>query len=180
VSWEHTDSERDPQPPFILCVICMLLNGMHSDRTGERFLHLTLPLIITVVANIIAVSTLSVAARYVAMMLMPASFYSSAIVQLSWISGSISQPAVKRAAAIGFINAACNTPNIWTAYLYYDSPRYVTAFAVNLGAAVVAISFSTATYIYLRTQNRRMERGEQLGKSGPTAAQVTGGFRYML
>ena len=158
----------------------MLLNGMHSDRTGERFLHLTLPLIITAVANIIAVSTLSVAARYVAMMLMPASFYSSAIVQLSWISGSISQPAVKRAAAIGFINAACNTPNIWTAYLYYDSPRYVTAFAVNLGAAVVAIGFSTATYIYLRTQNRRMERGEQLGKSGPTAAQVAGGFRYML
>jgi len=173
-------TQRNPQPPFVLCVICMLLNGMHSDKTGERFLHLTLPLIITVVANIIAVSTLSVAARYVAMMLMPASFYSSAIVQLSWISGSISQPAVKRAAAIGFINAACNTPNIWTAYLYYDSPRYVTAFAVNLGAAVVAIGFSTATYTYLRRQNRKMERGEELGKSGPTAAQVAGGFRYML
>lgn len=158
----------------------MLLNGMHSDKTGERFLHLALPLVITVVANIIAVSTLNVAARYVAMMLMPASFYSSAIVQLSWISGSISQPAVKRAAAIGFINAACNTPNIWTAYLYYDSPRYVVAFAVNLGAAVVAIGFATATFFYLRTQNRRMEQGRQVSKSGPTDAQVAGGFRYML
>lgn len=153
---------------------------MHSDRTGERFLHLTLPLIITVIANIIAVSTLNVAARYVAMMLMPASFYSSAIVQLSWISGSISQPAVKRAAAIGFINAVCNTPNIWTAYLYYDSPRYVVAFGVNLGAAVVAICFSTATFLYLRRQNRKMDQGKHLSKSGPTTAQVAGGFRYML
>jgi hypothetical protein len=114
------------------------------------------------------------------MMLMPASFYSSAIVQLSWISGSISQPAVKRAAAIGFINAACNTPNIWTAYLYYDSPRYVVAFAVNLGAAIVAICFATATFLYLRTQNRKMDQGKQVSKSGPTDAQVAGGFRYML
>lgn len=47
----------------------------------------------------------------VAMMLMPASFYSSSIVQLSWISGSLSQPAVKRAASIALINCICNTPN---------------------------------------------------------------------
>lgn len=47
------------------------------------------------------------------MMLLPASFYSSAIVQLSWISGSLSQPAVKRAVAIALINCICNTPNIW-------------------------------------------------------------------
>ena len=45
------------------------------------------------------------------MMLMPASFYSSSIVQLSWISGSLAQPAVKRAAAIALINCICNTPN---------------------------------------------------------------------
>lgn len=68
---------------------------------------------VTVVANIIAVSTLNIGARYFAMMLLPASFYSSAIVQLSWISGSLSQPAVKRAVAIAMINCICNTPNIW-------------------------------------------------------------------
>ncbi|KAK5130110.1 hypothetical protein LTR08_002450 [Meristemomyces frigidus] len=167
-------------PPFILCVICMLINGYHSDRTQERFLHIALPLIITVIANIIAVSTLSVAARYFAMMLLPASFYSSAIVQLSWISGSLSQPAVKRAASIALINAICNTPNIWTSYTYYDSPRYVAAFAVNLGASLIAIGMATATFFYLRKQNRRMDQGLQLGKSGPTAVQQASGFRYVL
>ena len=50
-------------PPFILCVICMLINGFHSDKTQERYLHIVCPLAITVVANIIAVSTLSIPGR---------------------------------------------------------------------------------------------------------------------
>lgn len=114
------------------------------------------------------------------MMLLPASFYSSAIVQLSWISGSLAQPAVKRAAAIALINCICNTPNIWTSYLYYDKPRYVAAFAVNLGAAVVAIGIATGAFYYLRKQNQKMDQGKTLGKSGPTAAQQVAGFRYTL
>lgn len=133
------------------------------------------------------------------MMLMPASFYSSAIVQLSWISGSLSQPSVKRAASIALINCICNTPNsesfavcrieyqkkltplsVWTAYTYYDAPRYVAAFAVNLGAAVIAIGIATSTFLYLRRQNRKLDQGLSLGKNGPTAVQQASGFRYIL
>ena len=177
----------------------MLINGFWSDKRSNRYLHIALPLVVTVIANIIAVSTLSIAGRckhhspphlhYLiltrclpdfAMMLMPASFYSSSIVLLSWISGSLSQPAVKRAASIAIINCICNTPNIWTAYLYYDSPRYIAAFLVNLGAAVIAIAMATWTFLYLRKQNRMMDQGKTLGKSGPTERQLTAGFRYML
>lgn len=50
-------------PPFVLCVFCMLLNGFHSDKKQERYLHIVCPLAITVVANVIAVSTLNIAAR---------------------------------------------------------------------------------------------------------------------
>lgn len=50
-------------PPFILCVICMLINGFHSDRKQERYLHIVCPLVITLVANVVAVSTLNIAAR---------------------------------------------------------------------------------------------------------------------
>ncbi|KXH54183.1 TNA1 is necessary for nicotinic acid import into the cell [Colletotrichum salicis] len=110
-------------PPFLLCVITMLLNGFHSDRKQERFLHIVIPLCITLVANIIAVSTTTTAARYVAMMLLPGSFYAAAVVVLSWITGSLAQPSVKRASAIALINAMCNTPNIWGSYLYYGAPR---------------------------------------------------------
>ena len=45
------------------------------------------------------------------MMLLPGSFYSGSIVLLSWVAGSLTQPAIKRASAIALINAICNTPN---------------------------------------------------------------------
>lgn len=69
-------------------MITMLLNGFWSDRTQSRFLHLVCPLFITLIANIVAVSSLNIAARYVAMMLLPALIYSSAVVILSWTQGA--------------------------------------------------------------------------------------------
>jgi hypothetical protein len=96
----------------------------------ERWLHIVVPLAITLIANIIAVSTLNTAARCkfpishftsspcsnplsadVAMMLLPGSFYSGSTVLLSWVAGSLTQPAIKRASAIALINAIFNTPN---------------------------------------------------------------------
>ncbi|KAG7528709.1 hypothetical protein FFLO_05970 [Filobasidium floriforme] len=167
-------------PPFVLCVFVIILNGMHSDKTQERYLHIACPLVITVVANILAVATTKTAPRYVAMMLMPASFYASAICTLSWISGSTVGPAIKRAVVLSMINAISNTPNVWTAYLYKSPPRYLVAFSVNLAAAVIAIGFASMTYLYLRKQNRKLEAGEPMGNSGPTETQISNGFRYPL
>ncbi|KAI2626737.1 nicotinamide mononucleotide permease [Hypoxylon sp. NC1633] len=180
LGYDRTTSLALTAPPFVLCVFCMLINGYHSDVKQERFLHIVIPLTITLIANIIAVSSLNTAARYVAIMLLPASFYSAAIVILSWITGSLSQPSVKRAAAIALINALCNTPNIWCSYLYYGAPRYVTAFIVNLAATVLAIAFAVATVIYLKRQNGKLNRGVDIGKNGPTADQLSAGFRYIL
>lgn len=167
-------------PPFMLCVVAMLVNGFHSDRKQERFWHITIPLAITVVAFVIAISTLNAAGRYVAMMLMPASFYSAAIVILSWITGSLNQPRVKRAAAIAAINAVSNTPNIWGSYLYFGAPRYLVAFIVLMAAAVAAIAVAVFIRICLARENGKLERRENIGRSGPTNAQIAAGFRYTL
>jgi Major Facilitator Superfamily len=64
-------------PPYVLAVITTLLNAWHADRTGERLLHIILPLLVGVVAFIIAMSTLNTAARYVSMMLMVPGVYVS-------------------------------------------------------------------------------------------------------
>lgn len=45
------------------------------------------------------------------MMLMPGGCYSATIVILSWATGTLSQPAIKRASAIAIINAVGNTAN---------------------------------------------------------------------
>ena len=167
-------------PPFILCCFAMMVTGFHSDKIGERFYHIVLPLGITIAANVIAVATLNTAARYTAMMLMPASFYSATTVVYSWMSGTLSQPAPKRAAGIAIIISICNTTNIWTPYLYNGAPRYLVAFAVNLAAAVFAILMATATRIYLGRQNQKLDRGEPTDPNGPTAAQQASGYRYLL
>lgn len=54
------------------------------------------------------------------------------------------------------------------------------AFIVNLAAAAIAIGIATATFFYLRQQNRKMDQGKPLGKSGPTGVQQASGFRYLL
>ncbi|PIG87405.1 pantothenate transporter [Aspergillus arachidicola] len=195
-------------PPYILSVVAMSINGFHSDKAygtqetlfkQERYLHILCPMIVCLVANVIAVSTLNTAARYVAMMLMPGSFYSASTILLSWVAGSISQPSIKRASAIALINAICNTPNgeiirllgrlpwltvdrflVWASYLYFSEPRYLVAFLVNLAAAALTIALATVTRMYLRRQNQRLDSGMDTGRSGPTAAQKSFGFRYTL
>lgn len=167
-------------PPFILCVFVMLINGWHSDRSSERFLHIIVPLCLGLVANIIAVSTLNVGARYFAILLLPGSTYGAAVVILSWITETLSQPKAKRAAAIAFINALCNTPNIWGSYLFFSAPRYTIAFVVFIVATGLAMGFALATRIYLQRQNAKLDRGESPGKHGPTEAQIANGFRYLL
>jgi MFS family permease len=167
-------------PPFCLCVILMLVNGWWSDKRRSRYLHIVVPLCVSVVANIIAVSSLNTGARYFAMMLMPGSVYMASTVLLSWVTGSINQPAIKRACAIAFINATCNTPNIWTSYVYRGAPRFLVAFIINMAASALAIAVATFTRIYLRNQNAKMDRGQTVGESGPTLAQQIAGFRYML
>ncbi|KAJ7282885.1 major facilitator superfamily domain-containing protein [Mycena rebaudengoi] len=167
-------------PPYLLCVVVMIFNSLHSDRTQERYFHIVTPLVFTTIANIIAISTLNTPARYISMMMMPASFYGATVVILSWVAGSLTQPAVKRAAGIAFINAVCNTPNIWSPYLYSDPPRYINAFSVNLAASVLAIVFATATMLYLKKQNARLDKGPDTRPSAPTVQQQNAGFRYLL
>ncbi|KAI0206782.1 nicotinamide mononucleotide permease [Astrocystis sublimbata] len=180
LGYDRTTTYGLTAPPFVLAVIVMLLTGFHSDRQQERWLHIVVPLIVTAIANIISLSTLNVGARYFAILILPGSFYAAAVVTLSWVSNSISQPAPKRAAAIAFVNALCNTPNIWASYLYFGKPRYLVAFIVNLAATGLAIGFATATRIYLRRQNAKLDRGEDTGKHGPTEAQIASGYRYII
>jgi hypothetical protein len=80
------------------------------------------------------------------------------------------------------LTSALCTP-VWTSYLYYSKPRYLTAFLVNLAAAAaaaMALVMATITRIYLLRQNVKLEKGLAVGRSGPTPARQAAGFRYLL
>ncbi|KAL1412169.1 hypothetical protein Q8F55_003179 [Vanrija albida] len=167
-------------PPYLLCAVVISVVGWHSDKVQERTMHVVVSFVVCIAAMSLALATTSFAPRYLAMMIMPSSFYSASIVMLSWMSSSIVGPSVKRAIAIALINSIDNSPNVWTPYLYFDPPRYTVAFIVNLVASVALIVVVLAKRRYLVQQNRKLDRGEDLGPNGPTRVQIEAGFRFQL
>jgi peptidoglycan biosynthesis protein MviN/MurJ (putative lipid II flippase) len=167
-------------PPYLIAVVAMTFNGWHSDKKRERSFHIIIPFIFTMLANIIAIATLNTGARYFAMCLMPASFYSASTIGYSWIAINITGPAIKRAIIFALVNAFGSTTSIWTPYLYFAAPRYTAAFGVMLAASVLLVVTTLFTRMYLQRQNAKLDRGEDTGVHGPSLVQIEAGFRYQL
>jgi hypothetical protein len=175
-------------PPYVLCCLTTYLNAWHADRTGERYFHITLPLLIAIIAYIIAVTTTSTGPRYLAMMLMVPGVYTSFVVILAWISNTLPRPPAKRAAALAGINAVSNCSSIYASYMYPSSagPRYVVAMAVNCGTAVIAVIMATALRFMLVRLNKMLDEGVvgeileggEVDDRGVPVESARKGFRY--
>lgn len=163
-------------PPYALAVITTFANSLHADRTGERFLHITIPMLVAIVAFILAATTTAFAPRFISMLLMVPGVYSGYVVCLVWISNTLPRPPAKRAAAIAAINAVSNASQIWSAYYYPKSaaPGYVLAMGLNCGSAALAILGAVVLRGMLKRENERLDRGE---KSSDGLGE---GFRYLL
>jgi hypothetical protein len=148
-------------PPYVLCVITSFTNAWHADRTGERYWHIILPLIVNMIANIIAATTTSLAPRYLSMMLMVPGVYTGYVVALAWISNTLPRPPAKRAAGLAFINAVSNTSSIYASYMYPNSagPRYIVAMSVNCCTSFIAICAATVLRFMLVRLNKKLDRG---------------------
>lgn len=73
-------------------------------------------MMISVVGNIIVVSTLNTGARFFAMFLMPMGAVSAYQILLAWVSNSFPRPLVKRSACISIANMIGNCANIYGPY----------------------------------------------------------------
>ncbi|KAF1844242.1 pantothenate transporter liz1 [Cucurbitaria berberidis CBS 394.84] len=174
-------------PPYVLAVITTYLNAWHADRTGERLLHIILPLCVGVAAFILCAATHSTAPRYVAMMLMVPGVYTGYVVALAWISNSMPRPPAKRAAALAFINAISNTSSIYASYMYPQpkggkQPDLVLPLSVDCATAVLAIIMTLVMRIILGKLNKKLERGEHVEgaiNAVPGAGQEHG-FRFLV
>ncbi|KAF7128534.1 hypothetical protein CNMCM5793_003322 [Aspergillus hiratsukae] len=168
-------------PPYCLAVISAFFNAWHSDRTGEKYFHITAPLYISVAAFIIAATTTGTAPRYLSMMLMVPSLYAGYVVALGWISSTLPRPASKRAAALAAINMVSNASSIYASYMYpdNDAPRFITAMSVNCVTAFVAILSATVLRIMLVRLNKKLDRGDAIDGGVPGQASARG-FRFLV
>ncbi|SPB49933.1 unnamed protein product [Aspergillus niger] len=177
-------------PPYLIATLVVLVHAWNADRTGERYLHISLPPVVAIVAFILAMAGNNFAARYVAMCIMLGGIYAGYVVSLGYISNILPRPAAKRAAALAFINCLSNVCQIYMPYLYPDSasPRYIAAFSVNIALLAMTIVIATILRIYLGRLNKQLDELEgvtfaQAGENeenGLPGRAVAEGFRFLL
>ncbi|KAF8507454.1 MFS general substrate transporter [Hysterangium stoloniferum] len=98
-------------PPWFFAAFVLFFNARHADVTGERFWHVSGPILLGIVGFVISLSTMNTAARYIALFL-EAQSYAGLIVFVTWLSNSFARPPAKRAVALALVNAWSQLGNI--------------------------------------------------------------------
>ncbi|TBU32958.1 sugar transporter [Dichomitus squalens] len=162
-------------PPFMLGVIITFAISRHSDITGERFYHISLPILGSVAGFVIALSTMNTAARYVSLFLMAQS-YAGFVVLYTWVSSSFPRPPSKRAVVFAVVNAFSQLGNIAGSYVWPSAwgPTYRKSYAICISTAGCTIAMCYIFKLHLAHLNRELEREE--AKKGVKEK----GFRYLL
>lgn len=147
-------------PPYAAATIFAFINAWHSDRTGERYFHITVPLYAAAAGFIIAATTTSIAPRYLSMMLMLSGIYPGFVVALGWVSNTVTRPSAKRAAALALITAIGNSSSIYVSYMFQSQmgPRYVLTMSICTAAVALAIASATLLRVVLVKLNRKAEQ----------------------
>ncbi|KAL2822864.1 major facilitator superfamily domain-containing protein [Aspergillus granulosus] len=174
-------------PPWVFSCLFSLCVAWSSDRHQEKFWHIVVPICVGLVGFIISMSTLNVAARYVALFLQ-ASSYAGFIVFYSWISTSFPRPPAKRAVAIAMINAFSQLGNVAGSYVWDLSAN---GFRQSYGIVTAMFGFTILGCLYFRMVlsklNKQLEEQDALPDAaahaideGDESLRMQKGFRYLV
>ncbi|KAH7930095.1 MFS general substrate transporter [Leucogyrophana mollusca] len=161
-------------PPWLLGTATSFVVTRHSDSTGDRFWHITCPLLIGMVGYMIAMSTMNIVLRYISLFIMAQSSVAY-VVFLTWVSNSIPRPPSKRAVAIAFINSIATFGNIGASYFWPSSwgPSYWNSYAICMLTSSLSIAMCWAFRRHLRRLNDAAEAEERI-------LGLPKGYRYLL
>ncbi|KAI0856888.1 allantoate permease [Xylaria cubensis] len=172
-------------PVWIATFLVSLVVTYTSGRFNDRSIHIVSLMLISVVGNIIAVSTLNTGARFFAMFLLPIGAVTSYQIILAWVANSFPRPLVKRSACISFANLVGNSANIYGSYMYpsSDGPRYLPGGAATAGVALLVAVLALLARFVLQKENKRLaelEVSEVDGTAVDNPDVAAPGFRYIL
>ncbi|KAH9977701.1 MFS general substrate transporter [Lactifluus volemus] len=158
-------------PPWGFATVIAFVVSRHSDKTGERFFHIAIPLSIGLIGFVIAISTMRLVARYIALFLMAQS-YAGFICFLTWTSNTFARPPSKRAVVLAFVNAFSQLGNIGGSYVWQKSwgPTYIRSYAICISTNGLCIVMCLIFRQVLANQNKQRE----LSAARPR------GYRYLL
>jgi len=134
----------------------------HSDKCGERFWHIAIPLAVGIIGFVIAAATMNTAARYISLFLMAQS-YTAFITFLAWVSNSISRPPSKRAVALATINAFSQLGNVAGSYVWPTawgySYRYSYAICISTNGLAIVMCYIFRQHLALLNRKVQEETG---------------------
>lgn len=149
-------------PPYLLaCLVCIGVSW-NADRTKERYWHTVGPIALALAGFVISAAATGIGPRYFGAMIMLPGIYSGFNMSMVWTANTMSRPPAKRAAAVAFNNALATICSIYGSYLYPNNaaPRFVLAFGVNAGMALMAIIAATILRVTLVRKNEELDRRE--------------------
>ncbi|PCH41493.1 MFS general substrate transporter [Wolfiporia cocos MD-104 SS10] len=160
-------------PPWGFATAVAFAVTRHSDKNGERFWHIAIPLAFGIVGFVIASATMNTAARYVSLFLMAQS-YAAFITFLAWVSNSIPRPPAKRAVALACINAFSQLGNVGGSYVWPTAwgPSYRYSYAICISTNGFCIVLCYLFKRHLEHLNNGFARKE-VEEGRPS------GFRYL-
>ncbi|GAW15115.1 hypothetical protein ANO14919_045240 [Xylariales sp. No.14919] len=172
-------------PVWIVTFLVSLVVTYTSGRFADRSIHIIGLMLLSVIGNIIAVSTLNTGARFFAMFLLPIGAVTAYQIILAWVANSFPRPLVKRSACISFANLVGNSANIYGSYMYpaSDGPRYLPGGAATAGIALLVAVLALTARLVLQRENKRLaerEASEPESRAADDPEAVTVGFRYIL
>ncbi|KAJ5151744.1 hypothetical protein N7492_010039 [Penicillium capsulatum] len=165
-------------PPWVFSCLFSLVNAWHADRTQEKIWHIYGPIAMGLVGFIISMSTLNVAARYVALFLQAGS-YAGFIVFYSWISSSFPRPPAKRAVALALINAFSQLGNVAGSYVWdLEDNGFRKSYGIVTAMFGITVVGFWAFRMILVNLNKKLDQNEAEWNAGHTDAQ-TGEIVFM-
>ncbi|KAF5523403.1 putative transporter [Colletotrichum aenigma] len=179
-------------PPYFFSFIWALTLAWDADRRQKRSPHASISAITAIAGTVTLVAMGDQRwARYAMTFLVSAGTFGIYSTTYPWLSSTIVQPAVKRAAAIGIANTLANSASLFANYFWLDEygPSFRVSWACILAFQVLGLCCIFGLRICLKKANHKFERlrsevdqyneeaMNRLDKDSQRA--VLNGFRYI-
>ncbi|KAG1836974.1 MFS general substrate transporter [Suillus subalutaceus] len=162
-------------PPWVYAVIFIFVWARHSDKTQERFFHMSISNLIGIIGSLISICTMNTAARYLSLFFVAQSC-SAHVLMITWNNNTFARPPSKRAVCVSLINAFQQLGNISGSYVWPSNwgPTYRYSYVIVIACNATVIMMTWILRQHLKTLNKKLEKEEQ--KQGIKEK----GFRYVL
>lgn len=180
-------------PPYVFAFMFVVTLCFLADRKQKRSMFAILSICIAMSACIVLIATNERHqwVRYAFIFPVTAGTFGVYATTYTWLSSTIPQPAIKRAAAIGIANSLANLGSLYANYFWLDEfePTFRVSWSILLGFQVVGLTCMVILRLLLQRSNRAFEKLSEeipmndsatIARLNPDERRaVAGGFRYV-